>query len=85
MEYVQSLGYTFFEISEILKNIPSEYSEKIPIKLKKIINEKQINNGFVYNNNDTLEKQNMLHDTRVFLSILYRLYWCSDESKKGMF
>lgn len=85
MDYVQNLNHTFFEISEILKHMPIEYNEKIPSKLKKIINDKKVNNGFIYNNEEPLEKQNILHDTRVFLSILYRIYWCSDENKKGKF
>lgn len=79
MEYALDLKYSFFEISEILKNIPIEYNEKLPSKLKKIIDENKVNNGFVYNINETLENQNILHDTKIFLSILYRIYWCADK------
>lgn len=82
---MENIQYTFFEISEILKNMPLSYMEKVPDKLKKVINENKINNGFVYNSELELDKQKMLDDTRVFLSILYRLYWCSDETKKGKF
>ena len=65
--------------------MPLSYMEKVPDKLKKVINENKINNGFVYNSELELDKQKMLDDTRVFLSILYRLYWCSDLNKKGKF
>lgn len=82
---MENIQYTFFEISEILKNMPLSYMEKVPDKLKKVINENKINNGFVYNSELELDKQKMLDDTRVFLSILYRLYWCSDLNKKGKF
>ena len=82
---MENIQYTFFEISEILKNMPLSYMEKVPDKLKKVINENKINNGFVYNSELELDKQKMLDDTRVFLSILYRLYWCSDVNKKGKF
>ena len=82
---MENIQYTFFEISEILKNMPLSYMEKVPDKLKKVINENKINNGFVYNSELELDKQKMSDDTRVFLSILYRLYWCSDVNKKGKF
>lgn len=82
---MENIQYTFFELDEILKNMPLNYVEKIPNKLKKIISENKINNGFIYNKEIDLDKQNILEDTKVFLSILYRLYWCSDVTKKGKF
>lgn len=85
MEKIDDVKCIFFEIDEILKIMPISYVEKIPNKLKKFIKKNRINNGFIYNSEVTLDKQNMLYGTRVFLSILYRLYWCSDETKKGKF
>ena len=85
MEKIWDIKCVFYEINEILKKMPLSYMEKVPDKLKKVINENKINNGFVYNSELELDKQKMLDDTRVFLSILYRLYWCSDETKKGKF
>lgn len=85
MEKMNNMEYVFFEIDEILNNMPLSYSEKIPQKLKHIINKNKINNGFIYNSVCALHEQEMLSDTKTFLSILYRLYWCSDENKKGKF
>ena len=85
MEKIWDIKCVFYEINEILKKMPLNYIEKVPNKLKKFIDKNRINNSFVYNSEVTLDKQNMLYGTRVFLSILYRLYWCSDETKKGKF
>lgn len=78
------LRYSFYEISEILKIMPMEYNKKLPERLKKLINEEKISNGFIYNKDKTLDKQDMLHDTKVFLSVLYRTYWCLDEKRKEL-
>lgn len=85
MKKIDNMEYVFFEINEILKNMPVSYSEKIPKKLINIIDKNKINNGFVYDNVCALHEQKMLFDTKIFLSILYRLYWCSDINKKGKF
>lgn len=84
MENIENLKYSFYEISEILLNIPIEYSKKVPEKFKTLINDNKIDNGFVYNKDKTLNKQEILHDTKILLSIMYRNYWCTDEIRKKL-
>ena len=82
MIYEQSdLRYSFFEISEILRYMPIEYNSKLPEKLKNLINENKINNGFIYDKDKTLDNQDILRGTKVLLSVLYREYWCSKEKR----
>ena len=57
--------------------MPVDYTNKLPKKLIKVINENKKNNEFIYDKNKPLHEQNILKDTRVFLSLLYRVYWCS--------
>lgn len=85
MSYAQGdLRYSFYEISEILRYMPIEYNEKLPQKFKNLINESKISNGFMYNKDKTLDNQEMLKDTKVLLSILYRTYWCSAEKRREL-
>ena len=85
MVYMQGdLRYSFYEISEILRYMPMEYNKKLPEKFKNLINENKINNGFVYNRDKTLDNQEILHDTKIILSILYRMYWCLDEKRREL-
>ncbi len=85
MVYIQeNLNYSFYEISEILKHIPIEYNEKLPEKIRDLINENKIDNGFIYNEDKTLDNQEMLHDTKVLISLLYRNYWCDEETKEKL-
>ncbi len=80
----ENLRYSFYEISEILRYLPIEYNSKLPEKFKDLINENKISNGFKYDKDKTLDNQEMLHDTKILLSILYRAYWCSKEKKKEL-
>lgn len=84
VEIQDDLKYCFFEISEILKYMPSEYNKKLPENFVSLINENKISNGFSYDKEKTLENQKMLKDTKVLLSILYRNYWCSEEKRREL-
>ena len=79
-----NLQYSFYEISEILRFMPIEYRKKLPEKFIKFIDENKMNNNFVYNKNITLDKQEILEDTKVLLSILYRTYWCSEDKRREL-
>ena len=85
MVYVPGdLRYCFYELSEILRYMPIGYNKKLPEKFKTLINENKISNGFAYNIDKSLDNQEMLYDTKVLLSILYRTYWCSDEKRREL-
>jgi hypothetical protein len=82
MEYIQEeLKKSFYEIDEILKNIPEEFNQKLPEKIKKVIKENKTNNGFSFNKYKRLDNQKMLHNTKIILSIFYRMYWCSNDQR----
>lgn len=76
--------YTFYEISEILRYMPSEYKEKLPEKFITLINKNKRSNGFIYNKEKSLDNQGILHDTKILLSILYREYWCSEDKRREL-
>ena len=67
-----------------MRYLPIEYNSKLPKNFKDLINENKISNGFKYDTDKTLDNQEMLHDTKILLSILYRTYWCSEEKRKEL-
>lgn len=73
------------EINEILKYLPTEYIEKIPIKLRKFLKEIEDKN---YNSNinpyATLDKQDIKAKTKTLLVIIYRNYWCTEEERANV-
>lgn len=73
------------EINEILKYIPEEEVNKIPVKLReffKVIESKD----YVVNINPNilLENQDLKEETKDIIALIYRNYWCSEEEKKEL-
>lgn len=70
------------EIDEILEYLPSEYVEKIPLKLREFFKKIKIEN---YQSNidpyKPLDDQDVKPKTKTLLTILYRNYWCNEEER----
>ena len=73
---------TLFEVSEILKNIDKNLSNRIPKRLKEYIEtNKSQSHNFKYDYNKSLSEQRMLKTTEKYLTMLFFNYWCTDEEK----
>ena len=79
---LDDIRYSFYEIDEILKNIPDEFTNKLPNKFKDLINKNKLKNDFIYDKSKSLDNQLMLRNTKILLSVLYRNFLCSDEEKE---
>ena len=73
------------EINEILKYIPEEEVNKIPVKLREFFKEIE-NKDYVVNINPNilLENQDLKEETKDIIALIYRNYWCSEEEKKEL-
>lgn len=70
------------EINKILSYLPTEYVEKIPIKLRKFF--KDIESKEYMPNIDPykqLDEQDLRPKTKTLLTIIYRNYWCNEQEK----
>lgn len=75
------------ELNEILKYLPIEMTNKIPIKVKKHFRKNAMlanNYKSKINSNDPLNEQNLNEKTKDLITILYRNYWCSEEERKEL-
>ena len=70
------------ELNKILSYLPSEYVNKIPIKLRKFF--KDVESKEYIPNIDPykrLDEQKLKPKTEIFLTIIYRNYWCTEQEK----
>lgn len=71
------------EVGEILKYIPQEYLNKIPLYvIEKLEENKEQNYNFHYNVNKEYEEQELLEETKAILANLYIDYWATEEEKE---
>ena len=78
LEYKQSLT----ELNTIIHYMDMEYLKKIPQKFINFISENMDSNYDPnISKNIPINEQTLKKDTRVLLSLLYRNYWCDEESK----
>lgn len=82
MTKVMSQAYA--EVDEILKYMPNEYVEKVPMKFRKLFAEGRLDN---YNPkidpNKSIHEQNLVYETLVILTILKYNFWCKSEEEKA--
>ena len=70
------------EINKILSYLPTEYIEKIPIKLRKFL--KDVESKEYIPNIDPykqLDEQDIKPKTKTLLTIIYRNYWCNEQER----
>lgn len=68
------------EVNEIIKNMPKNMQEKIPLKLRKTI-EYNMDKKYTVNPRD-IEDFNLLKDTKEILSVLYTDYFSTEYERK---
>lgn len=70
------------EIDEILGYLPTEYIEKIPLKLRSFFNKvKKEEYASKIDPYKQLHEQKLKEKTNVILIILYRNYWCNEDER----
>ena len=70
------------EINKIFSYLPSEYVEKIPIKLRKFFKDVE-SKEYIPNidPNKRINQQNLKPKTEILLTIIYRNYWCNEQER----
>ena len=72
----------YTEVLDILKYISKEDYEKIPKSKIKVFEENSKKNyNFTYDENKTLDEQNVSEITKVIIAILFRDYWATKEQR----
>lgn len=72
----------YTEVLDILKHISKEDYEKIPKSKIKVFEENcNKNYNFTYDENKTLDEQNVSKITKVIIAILFRDYWATKEQR----
>ena len=72
----------YTEVLDILKHISKEDYEKIPKSKIKVFEENcDKNYNFTYDENKTLDEQNVSEITKVIIAILFRDYWATKEQR----
>ena len=73
----------YAEVDEILKYMPKQYIEKIPLRLRQLFhNCRQRVDKILINPQQSIKKQNIIYETKVLLTILKLHYWCESEEEK---
>lgn len=73
------------EVSTILPLLPKDLLEKIPKSLLNFIEQKKSKSYMLdVNLEKTLSEQNLLKETRIILSLLYRSYLCDPEQSRKL-
>ena len=81
MKRVMRQAYT--EMDELLKYLPKEYVEKIPMKYKRLFHDARLEDYEVkIDVTQPAEKQNFVYETFVILTILKLNYWCETQQEK---
>lgn len=72
----------YTEVLDILKHISKEDYEKLPKSKIKVFEENcNKNYNFTYDENKTLDEQNVSEITKVIIAILFRDYWATKEQR----
>lgn len=79
----QEYKEAFTEINEIIKLMPIELIEKIPIKFREMIEEESDKN-YAPNIQEPLEKCKLKNETIIILGLIYRDFLCLPEERKKL-
>lgn len=72
------------EVDMILNYADEESLNKIPESFKKFVKENKSDYIAKIDPEKDLKEQNLLYETKVVLSVLYRDYWASEEERKQL-
>lgn len=80
---MQKIEMAFSEVYEIFHFLDRELIEKIPLSVRKLIeDERDKDYKVILNPNLSLEEQNLLVETYNILGVLKLKYWCENELEK---
>lgn len=75
----------FSEVNLILGLLPQNMKIKIPASFLEFVNKNKSDNyNFNFDMNLPLSKQNLLKETKIILSLIYRNYLCMEDVKKKL-
>ena len=79
------IAKAYKEVLEILKYIPKEDYDKLPkYIIENMEKEQDKEHIFCITKFDDFEHQEMMKETEVILSVLYRDYWATEEQRKAI-
>lgn len=82
---IKTMHKAYAEVYEILKCMPKEYLEKIPMKFMRMFEDCSLANyKILIDPNKTLKEQNVTYEAKVVMSVLKYNYWLSPEEKITM-
>lgn len=74
---------TFSEVYDIINHMEENMKNKIPTKFIKFIeSNRDLNYDVKIDYAESIVNQNLMHETKVLLSLIYRDYICDDEKRK---
>lgn len=71
----------FSEVDAIIKIMPSNLVNKIPLKLQQLINEYK-NDSYRPLIEEPIENYELMDESKIILSLIYRDFLCSNEEKE---
>lgn len=82
----RNMAQAYMEVNEILKYLPKEKVEKVPLEYRNLFENCHLDNYEVnIDPNKPIEEQKIVYETRVILTVLKYNYWCaSDEERRKM-
>ena len=79
------MNQSYSEVYDIIKHLDKKLYNKIPTGFIEMLKENMDKNYNVeIDYNKSINKQKLLKDTKIILSIIYRDYLCSEEKKKEL-
>lgn len=73
----------YAEVNAVLESMAEEYTNKIPVKLKKLIsNYRNKSYSVKYDFNKPLHEQNISKEALSIIALIHLNYWCKDENEK---
>lgn len=80
-----TMNQSYSEVYDIIKHLDKKLYNKIPTGFIEMLKENMDKNYNVeIDYNKSINKQKLLKDTKIILSIIYRDYLCSEEKKKEL-
>lgn len=75
----------YAEVYEILRYMPKEYVEKIPMKFMRMFEDCSLNDYNIFiEPNKTLQEQQITYEAKVIMAILKYNYWLDSDGKQKM-
>ena len=75
------IAYT--EVDEVINLMDEQLKDKIPNKLRKLINENKLSDyNVIINPNIPLKEQKISRKALAILAVINYNYWCNEENKK---